>query len=102
MPTGIPITDPRVIKVIVPTMAFAIPLPGSPIGFGELTRKPKLKPRTPPQKIYPRIKNSDTTAKSAHKPVITVIVVFTNLRRAKLDMRAPPLSAGDTPHQQAR
>src|SRR5258705_6440736 len=102
MPTGIPIKDPSMIRITDPTMALAIPLSGSPIGFGELIRKPRLRPRTPPQKMYPRMKNSDATAKSAHKPVSAVMALSINFRRARLDMCASPLSAGHAPHQQTR
>src|ERR1700675_2371681 len=97
-----PIRDPRLIRITEPTMAFAIPLFGSPIGFGEFTRKPRLSPRTPPQKMYPRIKNSDTTATSAHNAVTAVMVLSSSLRRLRLGMTASSFSAGHAPHQQAR
>src|SRR4030095_6803797 len=97
-----PINDPTPMSMTDPTMAFAIPLPGSPIGFGVFTRKLRLKARMPPARIEPRITNSAPIAKTAHDPVSTVIVLLSSLRRGRLFMTASPRPAGDTPHQQPR
>src|SRR5713226_4793048 len=97
-----PITDPPPMSMTDPTIAFAIPLPGSPMGFGVFKRKLRLKARMPPARMYPRITKSAPIAKTAHKPVSTVIVVLSSLRRERLDIAAPALPACDAPHQQPR
>src|SRR6266852_4816864 len=96
-----PITDPPPMSMTEPTIAFAIPLPGSPMGFGVFKRKLRVNARMPPARMYPRITKSAPIAKTAHDPVSTVIVLLSSLRRDRLDMTASPLPACDAPNQKA-
>src|ERR1700738_1966889 len=48
------------------------------------------------------MKKSDATAKSAHNPVSTVIVLLSSLRRPRLGMSASSFTTGHAPYQQTR
>ena len=47
IPTGIPITDPILIRIRLPTIAFAIPPPSSPTGLGSCVKKSRLRDDIP-------------------------------------------------------
>src|SRR5207248_1380467 len=85
----------------VPTIALAIPLPGSPTGLGLLTKKLRLSSRTPVTAMYARMTTSAPITKAANMPVIRVIQLLSILRRRRLYMRHLALAAGHAPHKQS-
>src|SRR4030095_11155073 len=100
IPIGIPISEPAPMSMTEPTISAAISLSGSPIGLNEFVRKLRLSARIPSKRMYPRITNSEPTAKAAHSAVSAVIVLLSSLRRDRLDMRASPSAPGYAPHNQ--
>ncbi len=47
MPIGTAINDPRPVRISVPTIALAMPPPGSPTGFGMCRKKSRFSDWTP-------------------------------------------------------
>ena len=82
MPTGNPTTDAMPISISVPRIAFAMPPPDSPTGFGMCVKKPIDNAPAPCFSRYARMTTSGTTASAAARHVSVTIRMLTPRRRA--------------------
>src|SRR5271157_3380146 len=77
-PSGTPMTLAKPRMKTDPTIAFAIPPPASPTGFGVWVRKAQLIDPTPRKTRYANIANNGTSTRmtvSTATPVITWLVI---------------------------
>ena len=64
MPTGIASSEPSPVRISVPTMALAMPPPGSPTGSGMCVKKSRLSAWMPWLTTKNRMNASGTSASS--------------------------------------
>src|SRR5665213_1229757 len=94
-PIGTPMQVAISSSLALPTIALAMPPPGSPTGVGSLVKKSTVRLLPPWTNRYPRIKRSVPTATNVHTPVRLSMTAFTAFRR-KLNIPEllPPWLAG--------
>ncbi len=76
----------------LPTIALAIPPPGSPAGSGSLVKKFQSSDRQPFHNRNPKIRNSTDTVNTVQRPVSASITLLTAFLRPVLVIRSWTLS----------
>src|SRR3989442_4679387 len=103
MPSGSPSRHASPSRISVPAMAFALPPPGSPPGFGRWEKNSTSPAVEPCHSRTPRIRTRGRTTMPAALAVTAPITALTRCRLRVLLTRSFPhrhLAAGDAPHQE--
>src|SRR5712692_3950303 len=114
IPTGTARSAARPIRISVPTMAFAMPPPVSPTGFGMCVKKSQVRAGSPCLTTKKRMNPRGRSASRTERPLKPTTIPDTMRRRAALRVTGSPCRDGggagdprrtlgaDAPDQEAR